>query len=100
MADAGDGVAIYVGSGAAILGYGPLPSARVAMDWQSGAMGIRASSTHYLGSDVERLDVLGGSWALGTGNWCLGLGSRTLVAAVALGWALPVGVRGLARSCN
>ena len=63
VAEVDDGVEVYVGSGAAILGFGPLPSARVAAQWQSGSLGLRASSTAYFGSQVERFDVLGVSWA-------------------------------------
>ena len=64
VAEVDDGVELYVGSGAAILGYGPLPAARVGAQWQSGSIGLRASSTAYFGSQVERFDVLGASWAL------------------------------------
>lgn len=63
VSDEGNGTTIYVGSGAAILGYGPLPSARVAGEWQSSRLGLQASSTAYFGSAVERFDVLGGTWA-------------------------------------
>jgi hypothetical protein len=44
--------------------YGPLPSARLALDWQSGSFGLRASSTLFVGNAAERFDVLGASWAL------------------------------------
>ena len=64
VADSGDGTALYLGSGAAFLRYGPLPTARVALDWQSEDWNLRASSTTYLGTETERFDVLGGTWAM------------------------------------
>jgi|GEM_PF-3482472 len=64
VADIEDGIEINVGTGAAILDYGPLPSARVGMEWQSGTVSLRASSTTYFGRESERFDVIGASWAL------------------------------------
>ena len=63
VADQDDGTTVYVGSGAAILGLGPLPSARISGEWQSSRLGFQASSTAYFGTSVERFDVVGGAWA-------------------------------------
>lgn len=57
-----EGVRLAVGGGAAVLQYGPLPSARLAGATDLAAVGVTGSSTVYVGSVVERFDVVGACW--------------------------------------
>ena len=63
-----EGLTVSVGSGAALLAYGPLPSARTGLEFTQDRLHITSSSTTYFGSQNETFNLIGAGWAIKNGK--------------------------------
>ena len=61
-----EGLTVSLGSGAAVLAYGPLPAARASLEFNAEHLRLKASSTTYFGSEAETFNLLGAAWSFGS----------------------------------
>ena len=63
-----EGLTVSLGSGAAVLAYGPLPAARASLEFHADHLRVTASTTTYFGSEPETFNLLGAAWSFGAGE--------------------------------